>query len=87
MLKIHCREGRPEAGIPVGRPGAIFQMSDISGLGQARGTEKELLIGCDLMVGPAEFTDKLGASHENEAGGKYTLCRKVHCGQMFKIFY
>lgn len=73
QLKMHCREGRAEAGIPVGRPGAIFQMIDLGGLGQGRGMEREGHIGYDLMVEPAGFTDILGVSCKNEAGGKYTL--------------
>lgn len=57
----------------VGRPGAIFQMSDLGGLGQGEGTEKELQVGYDLMVEPAGFTDVSGVSCENKAGGKYAL--------------
>lgn len=69
---MDCREGRAEAGIWVGRPGAVFQMRKLGGLGQGRVTEKELPIGYDLMVAAAGFTDILGVSCENEAGGKYT---------------
>lgn len=54
------------------KAGAVFQMSNLGGLGQGRVTEKELRIGYDLMVEAAGFTDVLGVSCETEASGKYT---------------